>query len=82
MGIDIDHDRVVASREKALQLHVNKKVKMIEADVMDVDLSEASVIFYYFCTTASAALKPKFEKEHKPGTRIVMDQSRFMDGSQ
>ena len=45
----------------------------MEADVMDVNLSEASVILCYLYTTASAALRPKFEKELKPGTKVVME---------
>ncbi len=73
VGIDIDPDRVKVAREEAKHLRVNKKVNFIQADVMDVDLSEASVIFCYLCSTASAALKPKFEKELKPGTRVVME---------
>jgi hypothetical protein len=40
---------------------------------MKVDLSDASVITCYLFPTASAALRPKFEKELKGGTRIVME---------
>jgi hypothetical protein len=45
----------------------------VEADVMDVDLSAATVVFCYLITAASAALKPKFERELKRGTRVVME---------
>ena len=73
VGIDIDPDRVKDAREVATRKGLNDKIKFIEADVLNVDLSEASVIFCYLCSTASAALKPKFEKELKQGTRIVME---------
>jgi ribosomal protein L11 methylase PrmA len=73
VGVDINPDQVKVASEAATRRSLNDKIKFIEADVMDVDLSEASVIFCYLCTTASAALKPKFEKELKPGTRIVME---------
>ena len=73
IGIDIDPDRIKVAFEASTRKKLNNKVKFIEADVLDVDLSEASVIFCYLCTTASAALKPKFEKELKTGTRIVME---------
>lgn len=73
VGIDIDPDRVNASREAAKSKGWDKKVNFIEADVMAVGLSEASVIFCYLLNTASTALRPKFEKELKPGTRVVME---------
>lgn len=73
IGIDIDPDRVKVARKEARHLGVNNKVKFILADVMDVNLSKATVIFCYLCSTASTALKPKFEKELKPSTRIVME---------
>lgn len=40
---------------------------------MQADISGATVIFCYLLTTASEALKPKFEKELKAGTRVVME---------
>ncbi len=72
-GVDIDPDRVNVAREAAKSKGLDGKVNFIEADVMNVDLSEASVITCYLFPTASAALRPKFEKELKPGTRIVME---------
>jgi len=73
VGVDIDPDRVNVAREAAISKGFDKKVSFIEADVMTVNLSEASVITCYLFPTASAALRPKFEKELKPGTRIVME---------
>jgi predicted RNA methylase len=73
VGIDIDPERVNVSREEAKSKGVDSKVTFIEADVMDVDLSEASVILCYLYFTASTALRPKFERELKPGTRIVIE---------
>lgn len=73
IGIDIDPDRVKTAREAAKEKGLDSKVNFIEADVMEVDLSEASVIFCYLFPSASAALRTKFEKELKPGTRILME---------
>ena len=55
------------------------KITFIETDVMDADLSPATVIFCYLFPTASEVLKPKFEAELKPGTRVVME-SFSIDG--
>ena len=73
IGIDIDPERVNVSREAAKNNGVDDKLTFIEADVMEQDLSEASVILCYLLSSASAALRPKFENELKPGTRVVME---------
>jgi SAM-dependent methyltransferase len=73
VGIDIDPERVNASREAALSKGVDDRAIFVESDVMEADLSEASVVLCYLYPTASAALRSKFEKELKPGTRVVME---------
>jgi SAM-dependent methyltransferase len=73
VGIDIDPVRVKASKEAAEKRGLNGEVHFIEADVMQADFSDATIIFYYLLTTAAAALKPKFEAELRPGTRVVME---------
>ena len=73
VGIDIDPERVKASIDAARNNGMYEKVKFVQSDVMDVDLSEASVILCYLYSSASAALRPKFERELKAGTKIVME---------
>ncbi len=73
VGVDIDPDRVKVATEAAQSKGMNGRVTFIEADVMTVDLSPASLVLCYLYPTASAALRPKFEKELKPGTRIIME---------
>ncbi len=73
VGVDIDPDRIKVAREAAKNNGLDGAVSFIESDVMTVDLSPASVILCYLYPTASAALRPKFENELKPGTRIVME---------
>ncbi len=73
IGIDIDPEKVVEARKAAENRNVADRVTFIEGDIMDVDLSDASVILCYLYPSASAALRPKFERELKQGTRIVME---------
>lgn len=73
VGVDIDPDRINVAREAARGKGLDGRVTFIEADVMDVDLSEASVVLCYLFPSASAALGPKFEKELKPGTKVIME---------
>ena len=40
---------------------------------MDVSLADATVVFCYLGFEASGALKPKFERELQPGTKVIME---------
>lgn len=73
VGIDIDPNLVKTSRETAEYLGIENKVTFIEADMMAIDLSEATVVLCYLFPTANADLRPKFEKELKAGTRVVTE---------
>jgi hypothetical protein len=58
------------AKEKGL----DSRVRFIEDDFMGMDLSAATVVLGYILASASAALRPKFENELKPGTRVVMEK--------
>jgi len=73
VGVELNPDHVRTAREKAAEKGLQDKVAFLEADVMDVNLSEATVVVCYLITAASIALKPKFASELKPGTRVVME---------
>lgn len=73
VGIDIDPERIKSAQNEAKKKGLEDKVTFLEGDVLDADISGASVVFCYLITAASAALKPKFEAELKPGTRVVME---------
>ncbi|HEY4711634.1 MAG TPA: class I SAM-dependent methyltransferase [Dehalococcoidia bacterium] len=73
VGIEIDPEYVNTSRETAKNKGLDEKVTFIEADMMGEDLSPASIILGYILDSASGFLRPKFEKELKPGTRVVME---------
>lgn len=73
VGVELDANLVHGARLKAREKGVEDRVTFVHADVMDVDISPATVVVCYLITAASAALKPKFEAELKPGTRVVME---------
>lgn len=73
VGVDLDAELIRQSTETAKNKGFENRAKFIEADVMNVDLSEATVVFCYLFPTASEALRPKFESELKPGTRVVIE---------
>jgi SAM-dependent methyltransferase len=73
VGIELNPLQVQKARDTAKIKGLEHRIVFQETDVMQSDLSEATVILCYLFTTASKALKPKFEAELKPGTRVVME---------
>lgn len=73
IGIELDPECITVSRENAKNKGLDEKLTFIEGDVMAQDLSAASVVLCYLLGSACAALRPKFESELKPGTRLVME---------
>jgi SAM-dependent methyltransferase len=73
VGIDLDPVQIEKAKKTAREKGVEDRVTFIQADVMDVDLSPATVVLCYLITAASAALKPKLEAELRPGTRVIME---------
>ena len=73
VGIDLNIARVEEATELARKKGLSDRVTFVHADIMDRDLSGATVVLCYLFSTASTALKPKFEAELKPGTRVVME---------
>lgn len=70
MGFDIDPKRIAEANENARKADVTGKVKFVNANLFDTDLSEATVITMYLLPTVNMKLRPKI-MALKPGTRIV-----------
>ncbi len=71
VGIDIDPQRIKEANENVQKNGVGDKVKILQADLFEVDLSEATVVTLYLLPSLNQKLMPKLMKELKPGTRIV-----------
>lgn len=71
VGIDIDPQRIAEARELAKHTKSEDKVRFIEGDLFETDISEATVVTLYLLTRLNLKLRPKLLKELKPGTRIV-----------
>jgi predicted RNA methylase len=77
VGVELDAELVRLARETAENKGVADRATFIEADVLDVNLANATLVLCYLFPTASEALRPKFESELKQGTRIVMEAFRI-----
>jgi SAM-dependent methyltransferase len=70
VGYEIDPKMVKESLSNVARNHVEKLVKIIQADIFTVDLSKADVIPLYLLPEMNSKLIAQFEKM-KPGSRIV-----------
>ena len=70
-GIDIDPERIAEANQNAKQHGVADRVKFVEADLFQTDLSKASVVTLYLLPSVNMRLRPKLWRELKPGSRVV-----------
>jgi precorrin-6B methylase 2 len=71
IGIDINPERIREANENLSKAGVGDRVRFINADLFETDLSDATVITLYLLPELNLKLLPKLLKELKPGTRIV-----------
>lgn len=70
VGVDIDPRRISEARSNAERAHVADKVKFIEGDLFETDLSDATVVTLYLLPSLNMRLRPTL-LQLEPGTRIV-----------
>jgi tRNA G37 N-methylase Trm5 len=70
VGIDINPQRIKEANENLAKAGVGAKVKFLNQDLFETDLSPATVITLYLLPSLNVKLMPKL-KQLKPGTRIV-----------
>ena len=70
VGIDINPERIKEANANLAKAGVGAKVKFMNADLFETDLSPATVITLYLLPSLNVKLMPKL-KQMKPGTRIV-----------
>ncbi len=70
VGIDINPERIKEANANLAKANVGTKVKFLNQDLFETDLSPATVITLYLLPSLNVKLMPKL-KQLKPGTRIV-----------
>ena len=79
VGIDIDPQRVKEATERAQKMGVSDKVKIVQGDLFEADIKDATVVTLYLLTSLNQKLMPKLKKELKPGTRVVSQSFNMGD---
>jgi cyclopropane fatty-acyl-phospholipid synthase-like methyltransferase len=71
VGIDINPERIKEAQANLAKAGVGDKVRFINADLFETNISEATVVTLYLLQSLNEKLRPKLFKELKPGTRVV-----------
>lgn len=71
VGIDIDGDRIAESRRNAREAGVSPLVEFRRGDILEADVSKATVVTLYLVSSANLKLRPLLTRQLPPGARIV-----------
>ena len=71
VGIEIDADLVQKARDNAFKEKVDHLVEFRVQDALTVDVSAATVVTLYMLPEFNAKLRPIFDKQLRPGSRVV-----------
>jgi len=71
VGIEIDPGLVAYSRELAQKAGVGDRVTFRSDDLLETNLSDATVVTLYLSYSMNLRLRPKLLRELRPGARIV-----------
>jgi SAM-dependent methyltransferase len=71
VGIEIDPGLVKKAQDNAFREKVDHLVEFRVQDALTVDVSPATVVTLYMLPEFNAKLRPIFDRELKPGSRVV-----------
>jgi SAM-dependent methyltransferase len=77
--IDIDPERIAEARANAAAAGVGDRIRFGRQDLLDTDLSEATVVTLFLSLSLNLRLRPKLQRELAPGARIVSHWHRMGD---
>jgi SAM-dependent methyltransferase len=71
MGVELSANLVRMTNEQVKRLNLGHLVTIQQGSLLDMDLKPADVVILYLDTGANDMLRPKLEKQLKPGARVI-----------
>ncbi len=71
VGYEVRKELYKAALSRIRYRRLEDKIRLFNGDLFDADLSEATVVALYLNGSVNEQLKPKLEREARPGTRVV-----------
>src|SRR5688500_2416373 len=69
--IDIDPARIREAQANAERAGAAGSIRFVTADLFESDLSDATVVMLFLWPEVNLRLRPKLQRELRPGTRVV-----------
>ena len=79
VGVEIDPQLVSFSRQDARRRQVEHLVSFLHADALTADVSAATVVTLFLTPQANLLLRPKLQRELRPGARVVSHEHHMGD---
>jgi precorrin-6B methylase 2 len=79
VGIDINPQRIVEATENVQKAGVQDRVRIVEGDLFQADIHEATVVTLFLLSAVNEKLRPKLLQDLRPGTRVVSNTFRMGD---
>lgn len=71
VGIELRKDLIRLAHAQIQKLDLARSVEIIHGNALETPISEADVITLYLSTKGNEVLRPKLERELRPGSRVV-----------
>lgn len=71
IGIEIKKDFVLNIEKKIRELKLENQVSIIHGNFFSINISKADVVTMFLLESVNERIKPKLERELRPGTRVV-----------
>jgi len=71
VGVELREDLVKKALGTIYEQNLQNRITIVNADMFNVDLTSADVIFLYLTTSANEKIKPKLESDLKKGVRVI-----------
>lgn len=89
--VDIDPERIAEARAAVLEAGVEDLVEVRQADLFELDLSDADIVTLYLLPRLNVKLRPTLQRDLRDGARVVShdfdmgdwtpDETRMVSGS-
>jgi SAM-dependent methyltransferase len=79
VGVELDKDLAKESQAEVERRNLGERVRIIQGDLFETDVSPATVVAVYLLQAANRKLSPILEKDLRPGTRVVAHDIRIPD---
>jgi ubiquinone/menaquinone biosynthesis C-methylase UbiE len=71
IGVDLDPIRIQEAADNARRARIDDRVRFLNQDLFETDLSDATVVTLYLLPSLNRKLAAKLRRELKPGSRVL-----------